>query len=601
VLSSAEQAHGWLRIGVFGYMSTGRHRAGRLQNWARGRLWLRSRGRTLEVTGVAIGLAAGLLAAGGWLIVSGDSGGPDPLGGPAVLVPPGTGGHAARPGEGPDPAVLDAEWAAYSDRSGCADWAGGDGVSAVSLGPSQIAWFFSDTFIGPAGPAEGFSRISGFLHNSVVIQTVTGQGSRFVTLTGGGACRAPGRPTGPPSSVVSPPQAPGAPGDRYWDEDGLAIGGTIVKFYNRYLPGSAPFIPTGTVIAQFPVGALSAAGRGPAYGAVARPRLVPLPNDTPPGGGTPIMWGAALLRAGNTVYVYGTQAPGTQVPGRLLYLARAPASRLAQFAAWQFYAGSGRWAAAQQDAQPVQPPGGGPAVASGFSVIKAGTRYWLIQADPVAGSNDIDAYPAAAPWGPFDPAARQVLYRDPQIGLDAAHDYRIMYEARVEPALSTPHALVISYNVNSTAVTTGCVGMGGFTNTVTLPRFITVPLGVLGGDGASAQVRAGTAAYPHIVAQNPSQWFNGWRFADGCPPVPALTRVQARPRSGAVTLSWPDVGLGVRYQVSVQGVIGAKQQTVRSNSATLSGLQPGSYLATVVPANLRHGTGPGAQVTFTIP
>jgi hypothetical protein len=68
-----------------------------------------------------------------------------------------------------------------------------------------------------------------------------------------------------------------------------------------------------------------------------------------------------------------------------------------------------------------------------------------------------------------------------------------------------------------------------------------------------------------------------------------------------VTLSWPDAGLGVRYQVSVQGVIGIKQQTVHSDSVTLSGLQPGSYLATVVPANLRHGTGPGAQVTFIIP
>ena len=31
----------------------------------------------------------------------------------------------------------------------------------------------------------------------------------------------------------------------------------------------------------------------------------------------------------------------------------------------------------------------------------------------------------------------------------------------------------------------------------------------------------------------------------------AVTRVQARPRSGAVTLSWPDAGLGVRYQVYV--------------------------------------------------
>jgi hypothetical protein len=557
------------------------------------------------MAGLAAGLAAGLIAAGGWIAASGgQSSVPGTLGGPAVLVPTDTGGRtAARPGVGPDPAVFDAQWAAYSDRSGCADWAGGDGVSAVSLGPGQIAWFFSDTFLGPAGPTTGFSRISGFIHNSVVIQTMTGRGSRFVTMTGGGACRSPGRPTGPASSVVGPPQAPGAPRDRYWDEDGLEIGGTVVKFYNRYLPGSAPFIPAGTVIALFPAAQLSSAGRGPAFGAVARPQLVPLPAYTPPGGGAPIMWGAALLRAGDTVYVYGTDTPYAQLLDRQLYLARVPASRLAQFADWQFYAGPGRWSAGQQDAQPVQPQGSGPGVATGFSVVKAGSRYWLIQADPVAGSTDIDAYPAAAPWGPFDAAAGKVLYRDDQMGLDAAHDYRIMYEARAEPALSTSDALVISYNVNSTAVTTGCVGMGAFTNTVTLPRFITVPLALLGG-GSDAQVRAGPADYPHVALQNPSQWFNGWRFPEGCPPIPGVPSVQARPRPGAVTLSWPDSGLGVRYQVFVfaPGADGySLQATVRSDSTTLSGLRSGTYLVKVVPANLKQGTGPGADVTFTVP
>ena len=92
---------------------------------------------------------------------------------------PGTPGHqaaqapvtirtqgAAGTGEGPNPAALNAEWTAYSDHSSCADWAGGDGVSAVSLNSSQIAWFFSDTYLGPAGPTIGFSRHSGFLHNS---------------------------------------------------------------------------------------------------------------------------------------------------------------------------------------------------------------------------------------------------------------------------------------------------------------------------------------------------------------------------------------------------------------------------------------------------
>jgi hypothetical protein len=198
-----------------------------------------------------------------------------------------------------------------------------------------------------------------------------------------------------------------------------------------------------------------------------------------------------------------------------------------------------------------------------------------------------------------------VLYHDGGVGLDAAHDYRIMYEARVEPALSTGRRLVISYNVNSLAVTVGCVPMSVFTNTVTLPRFITVPLALLGGSGASgAAVRAGASEYPHVVPQDPSQWFDEWDYPGGCPPVPAVASVQARPRAGAVVLSWPDAGLGVRYQVYLlaPGAAGyARQATVRSDSATLSGLRAGTYLARVVPANQRQSTGPAAQVTFTVP
>jgi len=579
--------------------------------------------RSIEFTGLAIGLACGLLAALTWLAVTGSAGpGHQSVPGPVTIGK----AHGKAKSAEPDPAALDAQWVAYSDRSTCADWAGGDGVSAVSLGHGQLAWFFSDTYLGPAGPDVGFSQMSGFVHNSVVVQTATGKGSRFVTLTGGGACTAPGGTLGPPASVVSPPQAPGNLNERYWDEDGLRVGGTVVKFYNRYLPGGVPFVPTGTVMAAFGASQLAAAGRGPAYGAVARPRLIPVPSYTPPGAGSPVVWGAALLQAGSTVYVYGTLTPATPVPDRQLYLARVPAARLTQFGAWRFYAGGGRWAKGQPDAQPAHP---GLTVSSGFSVVKAGSRYWLIQADPLVGSNDIDAYPGTAPWGPFDPAARIVLYRSGDIGLDAAHDYRIMYEARAEPALSTARTLVISYNVNSLAVTSGCVGMGSYTNTVTQPRFITVPLTLLAGGSATALtggsaagliggsapglsggpaqapaavVRAGPANYPQVASRRPGQWFDEWKYPGGCPPVPAVTRVQARPRSRAVALSWPAAGLGVRYQVIVQGAAGdVHRVTVRSPGATVTGLRPGTYLARVVPANTKHWTGPAAEVTFTVP
>jgi len=521
--------------------------------------------------------------------------GPPPVNAPPVLVhaPPG-------PSAEPDPAALDAAWAAYSDRSGCADWAGGDGVSAIRLNSAQLAWFFSDTFLGPAGPATGFSNVSGFAHNAVVVQTRTRQGSAFVTVTGGGACPGPGRP-GNAAPVVGDWTA------RYWDEDGLRTGRTIVKFYQRYQAATFPFVPLGTVIAVFDAGQLSSAGHGSRYGATNHPAVVTLPSYTPPAGGSPILWGAAVLRVGGTAYVYGTQSPRVSDPFRHLYLARVPVSQLTAFSAWRFYAGAGTWASGQQSARPVPLAAGsaaaGAGVASGFSVIGAGGRYWLIQAE-AAGTPDIDAYPAAAPWGPFDFTAGRLLYRDPSIGLDDAHDFRIMYEARAEPALSSSHELVISYNVNSEGVSTGCRPMALYTNTVTLPRFVTVPLAAFGPGAQAGSVRSGPRDDPQIARQNPAQWFNSWGLRHGCPRIPPVTSVRASAGPGRVRLSWPEAGLGVRYLIYLQGPgrpgVSPVARTYRTG-VTFSGLPPGRYAARVVPANYRKYQGRGATVTFTVP
>jgi hypothetical protein len=556
------------------------------------------RSRRLEIVGLALGLAAGVAIALGWLTLTRHASGPLPL---STHPPVAVRGSAM----GPRPAALDREWVQYSDHSGCADWAGADGVSAIRLNSSQLAWFFDDTYIGPAGPKIGFSKLSGFVHNTIVIQTTNGHRSTYVTLTGGGACTGPGRPGDAAPVVGAAPWLPGHFG-RWWEEDGLRIGGTVVKFYNHYFDGTVPFRPIGTSIATFPVSRLSAAGRGPQYGAVARPRLVPLPAYTPTTGGGPILWGAAVLSAGNTVYVYGTQSPNVMVPYRRLYLARAPVSQLTDFSAWRFYVAAGRWAAGQAAARPVQPPSSGLGVSSGFSVIHAGHRYWLIQADPLTGASDIDAYPASAPWGPFDSAAGRVLYRDPAMRLDAAHDYRIMYEARAEPALSTGQTLVISYNQNSDAVTAGCVPLANYTNTVTMPRFIAVPLAAFGDQpGASLQeVQSGPSDYPKIVSQNPSQWFDELSYPGECPPVPGLVSLHATPGAGQVTLSWPDAGLGLLYRVYLRGPGEPGDHPVAIayvDDATVTGLQPGVYQATVVPVNFKRHTGAAAEVSFTVP
>jgi hypothetical protein len=558
----------------------------------------RSRGRRAEAIGLVIGLLAGLGLALAWVTSTGQA---RQAGGVTVTTAPRAGGRVPA-SAGPDPAALDGEWAAYSNRATCADWAGGDGVSALRLDSTQLAWFFADTFLGPSSPTTGFSKPSGFVHNLVVVQTVKGQDGTFVTMTGGGACNGPGKPSGKPlKSVVAPPLAPGASTDRYWDADGVKVGGTIVKFYNRYLPGGVPFIPTGTVMAAFPAGDLSSAG-GSQDGHAARPALIPVPSYVPPAGGTPIVWGAALMQAGDTIYVYGTQAANPSAPDRQLYLARVGATGLTRLSSWQFYTGDGQWAAGQDNAQPVQPAGAGPAIAAGFSVVQIAGRYWLIQIGQ-PGSPDIDAYPAATPWGPFDQAGI-TLYHNPDIGLDAAHDYLTMYEARAELALSTSHNLVISFNVNSSGATTGCVPLYAFTNTVLQPKFIAVPTTAFT-DGAAGRftVTTGRTDYPPIAARDPSQWFDSWNYQDGCPPVPGLASVQAQPRAGGVRLTWPDDGLGVRYHVylSGPGENGGRVAATYSDDATVSGLHPGDYTATVVPVNLRGTRGAAATAQFTVP
>ena len=99
---------------------------------------------------------------------------------------------------------------------------------------------------------------------------------------------------------------------------------------------------------------------------------------------------------------------------RRLYLARVPVAQLTEFSAWRFYAGAGTWAAGQNRAPAGAAAGpGGLSVSSGFSVVKAGQRYWLIQAGTEAGSPDIDAYPSGDAVGAVRPRRRNAAVPGP--------------------------------------------------------------------------------------------------------------------------------------------------------------------------------------------
>ncbi len=563
---------------------------------------MRSRARKVNVALAVCALIAGFCATFGLLSVFRGGQHASATPGPHGVAVPRASQAPRRAADGqPSPSALDAQWLNYSDQSTCADWAGGDGISAIKLNSSQTAWFFADTYLGPAGPTIGFSKLSGFLHNSVVMQTTTGHDTRLVTLTGGGACASPGDPGDGAESVVQPPGA--VSGQRYWDADGIRLGDTVVKFYNGYQAGTIPYIPVGTTIASYPVSQLSAAGLGPVYGGALHPGLTALPAYTPPGGGTPIVWGSALLSVGSTVYIYGWQSPDPSSPVRELYLARVTAGLLTDFGAWQFYGGD-QWVGSEGQAVPIEPNSQGQNVPSGFSVVRIAGRFWLIQAAG-AGNPDIDAYPAAEPWGPFDWNNGLLLYQAPGIGLNRANDFRIMYEARAEPALSTSKTLVISYNVNSEAVTAACLPMSHYTNAMTQPRFIAVPKSAFAADDPPPAAEVGASPhYPKITQQNPQEWFSAWSFSGGCPPVPGLSGVTAQASGGAARLSWPSAGLGLRYRVYLKQASGnyVRVRTVLAPRISISGLANGrAYQFEVIPVNIYQDAGPASFATVQSP
>lgn len=493
------------------------------------------------------------------------------------------------------PTALDRQWIAYSDRSTCADRAGGDGVSAVRLSPSQVAWFFSDSSLGPAGPRIGFSRESGFVHNLVVMQTTRRGRSRLVTVTGGGACPGPRQP-GRARPIVRPDDAGGQVGQRYWAGDGLRIGSRVLRFYTRYLPGSLSAV--GTVIASFSVRQLEGDGRGPAFGAEIQPSVTRLPTVIPSGGGSPIVWGAAVLRYHGTIYIYGWQSPGPGLANNG-YLARVPTWRLKDMRAWRFYAGPGLWVSGQDNARPIP---AGVSVDTGFSVINAAGRYWLIEQAGGLGSPDINAYPARTPWGPFSTQAGIVLFRAPDIGLTAADHYEIIYLAQAEPALSTKHTLMISYNANSLAVTAGCLPLSDFTNTAIQPRFFSVPRSVFGAARGSADpvtAAAGPADYAQVAGQRHTAWFDSWIYRGGCPPMHAVRHVSATHTRTTIRVHWQALGPGVRYQIYLSGP-GSRYTLVRTASrpsVTLKHLRHDSRYRILIVTENRHGrTGPGVKV-----
>jgi hypothetical protein len=467
----------------------------------------------------------------------------------------------------------------YGNGAGCADWSGSDGTQSALLPSGKRAWFFSDSYLGsPSKRADGFSTSP--LRNSIVIQS----GQSLRTITGGNTCQ-----EGSFSYAKTPVTDPTDASAWYWSADSMVVGSNLVKFFYRNKPAGNFWTTTNAAVAVIPTSTLDTATT-----VNIAPTAIPVSNTT---AGFPIIWGSSLLASGNFVYIYGWGTVDANADSEL-FVARVAPSGLANPSQWQFNRGGGQdsWSAAGDQA--AAGPISGTFVEAGGSVVAANGQFWLIAHEPNLNGGPIVAYPSATPFG-FG-ANRVVLYNPPEGARGAANGYRYYYEARVQPGLGAAGTLVVSYNVNTTAVSVGCMNRATHDPTYYRPRFIDVPTSLLTGTGTPAGAAAKTTPDRGIVAGRgviagraapsapaevsprgtqaaatppPAGGDQSWydQFAaplqanSGCPTLVYTVRLSGTANTdGTASLSWDNYGMDMWYWIYSRDVTAGQTTFTRS-------------------------------------
>ena len=356
------------------------------------------------------------------------------------------GGGSATPDNG-----LDSMFASYGDNATCGDWSGGDATNSAVLPDGERAWFFSDTFLNSPEQRKGIWYASS-THNSIVMQS---GGSLTKTITGGNTCQESNLGVGFWSRYADTPATDGTNAFD-WTGDQMVSGSNLIKFYYGGNSLAGPFSPG---VAVIPLSQLES----PATDSAGNPKITIPVNLYSCAGGPNVVWGTSLLVQGSTIYVYGWL-------NHQIYLAQTSLADLGSpFSGWSFYDGQGAaFSNSCAQATPVNSIANYDDDAD-FSVDVINGDYWLIQ--DYQGS--VNAYPATTPWG-FT-ASMVTLYTPPE---DNNADYPYWennYGARLQPGLGAQGQEVISYNVNTASVDTGCESANIHDATIYRPRFIDVP------------------------------------------------------------------------------------------------------------------------------
>jgi len=287
-----------------------------------------------------------------------------------------------------------------NDNTRTDDWTGADGAYSIPLPGGDVAWSFSDTFLGQVGADGSRPGDAPLINNDLVVQ----RANRLVATIHGGT-------TSAPSSLVTTSDA-----SWYWMGDGTVEGQALRVFlpkYTRTGPGPWDWEWSGTDIGSFPLSG-------------GAPTITPAPSSGQ------VTWGAAILELPGWTYVYGVEDLGLD---KYLHVARAPQGGL--LGPWQFWTGTG-WSTDPGSSARLLDH-----VDDGFGVMRVGSTYVLVTLDTaVPFSGQIVLYTSCSSVGPW--GGETNVYATPENQWPT-----FTYGVHAHPEFGTTGGVLISYDVNS--------------------------------------------------------------------------------------------------------------------------------------------------------
>ncbi len=310
------------------------------------------------------------------------------------------------------------EWnAKFAGRKG---WIGGDGAYSAVLGPRRVLWLFGDTLLGEVKDGRRAGAV--MVNNTVGLQGGRGEKDaiRFVA----------GKTNGDkPAALFTPADGKGW----FWPQAAFRAGERLFVFLPQIEKtgdeGAFGFKHVGQWLAI-----VEDPNAEPEKWRM-KQHLLPFAEF---GRGRERSWGSAVLQDGDRLYVYGYVEKGKGIGRRRLTVARVPADRPEDFAAWRYRTADG-WSDKPADAAALAD-----GLATEFSVSRLPGRksYVAVYTENGLGDRIVGRF-ADAPEGPW--SAPVLLYQCPEMAKDKGV---FCYAGKAHP-WAAGEGLLVSYCVNT--------------------------------------------------------------------------------------------------------------------------------------------------------